>query len=139
MLINKNRNQLLTRIFLLLILLFLQKGIYPQTFEYFNNRYDISGNGLYDDCSAIVETDDGYIVSGSALMISEEYSWWQQKITKLDQFGIVQYTKTYCEDTVHYFFSYYSGYILSENNYFYAVGKKRTPGLNGLHDEATLM
>ena len=110
-----------------------------QQFNYFNYRYDINENGLQDDCSAIVETDDGFIISGSSLVVSDNIYWWEKKLTKLNYNGTVLYIKTYGEDSIDYFFSYYPGYLIEIDDNYFAVGKKRTHYPDGLHDEATLM
>jgi hypothetical protein len=109
-----------------------------QNFNYFNHRYDISENEVEDDCIAIVETEDGYVLAGSSLVMSENIYWWEKKLSKINEQGIIQYVKTYGEDSIDYFFTN-SGCIIKDVNHFYAVGKRRTATSNGIHDEGTLM
>jgi hypothetical protein len=124
--------------FLLVMLLTPVFYTFSQPFTYFNYRYDINGNGLKDDCFAIVESEDGYVLAGSSLVIRGNIYWWEEKLTKLDEYGEIQYIRTYGEDTVDYFFSNVQC-IIRDYDHFYAVGKRRTPTSNWVHDEGTLM
>ena len=139
MMLNHNNIFLLKKIPLLGIFIIIYSLSNAQQFNYFNYRYDINENGLQDDCSAIVETDDGFIISGSSLVVSDNIYWWEKKLTKLNYNGTVLYIKTYGEDSIDYFFSYYPGYLIEIDDNYFAVGKKRTHYPDGLHDEATLM
>jgi hypothetical protein len=109
-----------------------------QPFNYFNYRYDISGTELKDDCYAILEVDNGFVLAGSSLVISGNIYWWEKKVTKLDEYGIVQNIQAFGEDSIDYFFTN-TGCIIKDSNNFYAVGKRRTPTQNWVHDEGTLM
>ncbi|MCK9401354.1 MAG: T9SS type A sorting domain-containing protein [Bacteroidales bacterium] len=123
----------------LFVFIFFLSDAKTQTFNYFNYRYDISEYELQDESYAIIETVDGFVLPGNSLVINANIYWWEEKLIKLDQHGIVQYIKTYGEDSIDYFFSSNPRCLIEENDRLYAVAKRRTPTSNWVHDEGTLI
>jgi hypothetical protein len=122
----------------LFVLMFILSDGKTQSFNYFNNRYDISEDGLRDDCIAIVGSEEGIVVAGTSLVISGNIYWWEQKLTMLDENGIVKYIKTYGEDSLDFYFTS-SRCLINADKHFYAVAKIRTPNSILAHNEGTLM
>lgn len=109
-----------------------------QDFNYFNKIYDISESQLKDDCTDIVQNGNGFVIAGATIVISGNIYWWEENLTKLDEFGDIQSIKTFGEDSIDYFFCY-TGSLISDGDQFYMVGKRRKPSGNWVHDEGTLM
>jgi hypothetical protein len=120
------------------ILLLINLKLISQEYQYFNTRYDLNGLDDYDECYNILETTDGYIVAGNSIVTDEYIYWWENVVAKLNFDGEVQYIKYFGEDSINYFFPPNPRFMISDSNSFFAVGIKRTPTSDWVHDEAIL-
>jgi hypothetical protein len=120
----------------ILLLIYLKSN--SQGYEYFSTRYDLSGLNNYEECFNILETSDGYVVAGNSIVFGEYIYWWDNLVAKLNFAGEVQYINYFGEDSIDYFFPSNPGFMLSDSNQLYAVGVKRTPTSDWVHDEAIL-
>jgi hypothetical protein len=128
----------LKKISLIILLLLNFLSVTSQQYQYFNNRYDLSALNNYEESFNILETSDGYVVAGNSIVLGEYIYWWDNLIAKLNYAGEVQYINYFGEDSIDYFFPSNSGFIISDSNRFYAVGIKRTPTSDWVHDQAIL-
>ena len=137
-LLNTNQTMVLRKCSIKLFLLTLLSNIFlltidpviSQQYTYYNYRYDLNENSEIDRCHNIVKTVNGYVISGHSIVYGGSTYWWEKVLAKINLEGQVQFIKYYGEDSIDYFFSNYPGYLVIENNHFYAVGKKRTPSLD---------
>jgi hypothetical protein len=123
----------------LLFLLSICNSINSQDYQYFNNRYDLNGFHEVDRSYNILETSDGYVIGGNSIVINGNNYWWETVFTKIDFSGEIIYIKYLHEDSVHYFFSSYPGFMILDSSQFYSVSIRRTPLTNWAHDEAMLV
>ena len=126
---------LLSFIFLLLICNY---GI-AQEYQYFNNRYDISGFINQDECYKIIESNNGYILAVSSNVLDSIVSRWEMNLTKIDNFGSVQFNQTIGDVSVDYRFPYIPRCLVKENSVYFAVGQMSTPSNSGFLDQGIII
>ena len=111
--------------------------VQSQNIHYFNNRYDITGNGSSDKGWSILETDRNFIIAGN----SKDYSisnYWNFYIMMVDKNGIVNETKLIGDGLSDYVVGYPGCLIQYNDSTFYTVGFNRKYTSNWVHDRGML-
>ncbi|HOX78718.1 MAG TPA: hypothetical protein PLW31_11865 [Bacteroidales bacterium] len=113
--------------------------VIAQDFQYFNSRLDLNGLDEIDRSYNIITKDDGYVIAGNSIVYGETIYWWEKILAKIDFTGQVESIKHIEEDSVEYFFSYTPDYLIKVESSYYAVGIRREPSSDWVHQEGTLM
>jgi hypothetical protein len=126
------------KILLSISILLLYLTTTPQEYQYFNNRYDLNGFNESDQCYNILQVADCYVTAGNSMVISGNIYWWEIILAKIDFEGQSQSVKHIGEDSIDYFFNPFPGFMINDDENFYAVGVRRSPTSNWYHDEGIL-
>jgi hypothetical protein len=106
--------------------------------EYFNNRYNITGEWLWDYSTTIIQENDGYIL-GAETGSPDNMNRRRIAIVKIDLFGNQQWLKTYGEPGIYYCAGYPGFLISTEDNSYALSGAKASPYPGWIRDEGMLM